>query len=784
VSNRLETPARSGVASIVVVALDDHGDIGSYPASLDALEWPAGALEVILVTAPGAALDLPASVVRIEVAPGASRAEAWDAGAEIATGEYLAFLDAAVRPDPGWLTAAVTALRNDATLGAVASKVLDADGSVAFVDAALTFTGEPIFPNAGKPDSSAFSRTAEVLYASPWASVTERQAYRWVGGADALCRGVEHADLGWRYWLSGLHIAYVPQSIVRLVRDVERADHAEIALGGLATLCKNLDDDRLGPALSAALLLADSGATAGGDVVSAFRTMLPRVLEQRERVQSARTVPDDDVLRLFRMPTAAGAYDEAMVESARRVTGVDRLFASRRRIVIATPDVLQAQMAGPAIRAWHMAQILAREHDVELVTTVRCELEHPDFRVRHVDNAELRALNDWADIVIFQGNVMAVHPWLRRSQKVIVTDVYDPFHLEVLEQAKGQDSEGRRDSARVTVEVLNEQLARGDFFLCASDKQRDFWLGQLAGLGRINPVTYDHDENLASLITVVPFGIEDTPPQHTRNALKGVVEGIGPDDKVVLWGGGVYNWFDPITLLHAIDRLRQRIPEVRLFFMGMVHPNPNVPTMQMAAQTRDLAKELGLLGTHVFFNESWVDYEDRQNYLLEADVGVSTHLDHVETAFSFRTRLLDYIWASLPIVATDGDSFADLIQSRELGITVPSGDVEALEHALFELLGDDEQNERCRAAMVTCAPELRWSRALAPIVEFCRQPKRAPDLVDPRQRAMVGDPRAERFWRQRGWRYTLSVIIGHLRHGEHDELVSKVRGRIRALLGS
>ena len=62
----------------------------------------------------------------------------------------------------------------------------------------------------------------------------------------------------------------------------------------------------------------------------------------------------------------------------------------------------------------------------------------------------------------------------------------------------------------------------------------------------------------------------------------------------------------------------------------------------------------------MFFNEGWVDYDDRQNYLLESDIGVSTHLDHIETAFSFRTRILDYLWASLPIVATAGDSFADI----------------------------------------------------------------------------------------------------------------------------
>ena len=84
--------------------------------------------------------------------------------------------------------------------------------------------------------------------------------------------------------------------------------------------------------------------------------------------------------------------------------------------------------------------------------------------------------------------------------------------------------------------------------------------------------------------------------------------------------------------------------------------------MRMAVDARGLSDELGLTGTHVFFNEGWVDYDDRQNYLLEADIGVSTHLDHVETALSFRTRILDYLWASLPMVATRGDSLADLIE--------------------------------------------------------------------------------------------------------------------------
>ena len=106
---------------------------------------------------------------------------------------------------------------------------------------------------------------------------------------------------------------------------------------------------------------------------------------------------------------------------------------------------------------------------------------------------------------------------------------------------------------------------------------------------------------------------------------------------------------------------------MRLFFLGVQHPNPNVPEMRMVVEARDLATELGLIDRHVFFNEEWVAYDDRQNYLLDADIGVSTHFHHVETEFSFRTRILDYLWAGLPFVTTAGDSFADLTTSTPLG---------------------------------------------------------------------------------------------------------------------
>src|SRR5690606_21753616 len=112
-----------------------------------------------------------------------------------------------------------------------------------------------------------------------------------------------------------------------------------------------------------------------------------------------------------------------------------------------------------------------------------------------------------------------------------------------------------------------------------------------------------------------PFGLPSEPPQHRRDVVKGVVPGIGPDDRLLLWGGGLYNWFDPHTLIRAVARLEERRGGVRLFFQGTKHPHPGVPEMEIVRTSRELAAELGMLDRAVFFNDTWVEYAERENYL-------------------------------------------------------------------------------------------------------------------------------------------------------------------------
>ena len=381
-------------------------------------------------------------------------------------------------------------------------------------------------------------------------------------------------------------------------------------------------------------------------------------------------------------------------------------------ILILSPDVITERMAGPAIRYWEFAKALITSFQVTLaipnLTSEVPDVIEPIRLVQH-NHDNIDNLIETHDIIIFQGFIFDHYSSLQKTDKILIADLYDPIPLEGLEQ-------GNQD-INIQINMMNSQLKRADYFLCASERQRDLWLGHLLALGRINQFTY---QQIQQRIITIPFGLPDTIPQRTDVGFK------YKDSFILLWGGGIWEWFDPLTLIRAIHKLLPDYPNLKLVFLGTQHPNPNIPIMPKQREAENLAKELGLYNKQVIFQSGWVPYASLANYLLDADVGVNSHFDTLETHFAFRTRILHYLWANKPIITTGGDVLADEITANNAGIVVNN---EADWIMAIKKMYDSNHYATYLAGVKTLAEKYRWSVVTKPLLELCADPSLAPDMV-------------------------------------------------------
>lgn len=439
-------------------------------------------------------------------------------------------------------------------------------------------------------------------------------------------------------------------------------------------------------------------------------------------------------------------------------------------LLIISHDVIGAQMAGPGIRYARLAEVLAAHLPVILA------IPQSDQAPPALAGVEVVAYtpHDWttlapliarATVCLAPGDIVADFAAdfttlaTAPDAPALVVDGYDPVLAEWLAVHADLPLDAQAGLWPPRLARQTAPIRLGDFFICAGERQRDWWLGLLEAHGRINPATYAADPTLRRLVDVVPYGLPGDPPRAARPIVKGIWPGIDPDDQLVLWGGGLWPWLDPLTAIRAVARLTPTHPRLKLIFPGTRHPNPAVAQMpNQVNAAKALAAELGVIDRSVFFGD-WVAYADWPAVLLESDVALSLHHATVETRLAFRSRLLETIWAGLPCVVSAGDATAELIAAYDVGVVTPVQDDAAVAAAIAALLDAPPS----AANFDRARSDLTWEQAAAPLLAFCRAPARAPDR-DRRLPAQVDSAQADldalaqaqtevQYWRDLARRY-------------------------------
>ena len=413
--------------------------------------------------------------------------------------------------------------------------------------------------------------------------------------------------------------------------------------------------------------------------------------------------------------------------------------AVARRVLILSRTPIGRRVSSPGIRYLNLARVLraALPEDEIVLASPPVPLDEalPDESIAFYEPRSASLLARGFDVVIamsFPLSMVLMSPFRRRP--LLVLDFFSQFYVEWMEVGRDHfRGLHRRMWTRAGQMYANLQLRVADYVLCANERQRDAYVGVLGSLGRLTPRAYDEDPTLRALIDVAPHGVRPEPTPSRQPLRAGAVPGIEPGDKLLLWLGGILFWYDPVTLIRAVARVREKHPEAKLLFLGSTYPG--APEAGQGIRHREAVREARLreqLGTGVIFHDAWLPHDAVVKYLQAAVAGVTTYFTNAETRFAHRTRFMDFIWAGVPLVCTEGDVLSELVRDRGWGVAVRERDEDALVAALTRLLEDEAFAASCRANLGMAAAELSWESAFAPLVRLLSRSAEPRSLGEPR----------------------------------------------------
>lgn len=751
--------------SVIVLNYNGLRHLDACLSSLLALDYPAGQVELLLVDngSTDQSLEFVAERfprVRVHRLPSnVGFAAGNNAGAEVATGEYLAFLNNDTRVDPAWLRELVRSIQEDAGRNVICTgaKMLDWEGrEIDFVGGVMNFHAFGYQLSYGLPvaaEPAAYQRKRDLLFACGGAMLIQADVFRESGGFDPdFFAFFEDVDLGWRLWVMGYRVTLTPTAITYHKGHGTASgipDHRRLVLyerNSLFAIYKNYSDEYLARIFPAALMLMGERVLrlmelSGVDfseyelanrrparqtwesvhpqavstmlAADEFMAQLPQVGAKRAAVQALRRRPDADVVAQFGQPTRIGlinhATDAGYARAHYRIMNslaIAELFAALpKHVMLISPDVLPVggiPTSGVGLRAWALGQGLAdRGHQVHFAMPAaalvgREDRVPPEIRALAWTPANLQGLVDsLAPDVIVTVGWPNLTP-LARAPMPVACDFTGPHLLE-------RDYQGYRDNPTNAEEKL-AAIDKADFFTCIGERQRLYFIPWLAQAGL-------RAADIDDALKVIPYSLSPDLPVHTWPA-------AGADTPVTFVYGGVFlPWQDPTVALDTLATTLAEREAGRLKVFGGKHVFHAVETgvfepLIDRLRTNPRVEISGLLPV-----------DELEAVYTTAHVAMDVMRRNPERELAFASRTVHYLWCGLPVIHSRFSEVAALIAEYEAGWVVDPEDPAAIRAVVGAILENPAEAARRGAnAQRLVREQLTWDRTIAALDAFVRRP--------------------------------------------------------------
>ncbi len=364
------------------------------------------------------------------------------------------------------------------------------------------------------------------------------------------------------------------------------------------------------------------------------------------------------------------------------------------RVVVVSMDHLPGSSymgSGAGVRAWGLGKGLeARGHSVTFLVPEKPNAPHVDgesVRVYTLRNLDLVLRSCSADVIVFQG--WGRLPYVGKLDVPVVIDFHGPSVIEM--------DIMRNPLLWLFKRVKLESIARADYFICAGEAQKNYFLAWLLLAGvdmRTDP------------IGVVPLSMPPEMPVWD------------PYDEITFVQGGHFvPWVDTSKALLACVAFLERRGRGRLKIFG--GKNPGIPFPDDSVD-RLLER---LRASSVVDYSGMIPADEVTEYYRHCHVAIDLQKKNPERRLAFTTRTVHYLWCGLPVIYNNYAELSRYIETYDAGWTLDPDDTERLYSIFDEICSSQELvRTKSRNAQRLVAEKLTWYKAIEDLEVFCREP--------------------------------------------------------------
>lgn len=391
------------------------------------------------------------------------------------------------------------------------------------------------------------------------------------------------------------------------------------------------------------------------------------------------------------------------------------------------------RVEGGGLRCWGLAKgLLANSKDGELSITAAYNIghkkepftdEYEGVQITTWNMEELPRLIAEADSILVSycmGDLSTRVAELVSPIQQLILDCYVPIYVE-MSARDSANVEKEFEDYRLELEKWSHVLKRGDLFLVASDAQKSYYQGVISAVGRINPVSYGDDP-----IIVAPYGIY----REEAKAHGTPISDMTGDKKTkkILWFGGIYPWFDLRGLIEATALLNEQIPS-KLVIVGAKNPfNRHPDFIRRYEELESFANEARFKGLVEI--EGWAKFTERADWYLDADIVVVVNREGLENHLAWRTRMIDFMWADLPVITNGGDPLSEEMIKGGAALRFSGLEPKEIAHDLKKALDSPASLEKIKKQMGNLKKDYYWDVSTKELAGRIVAGYRAKDLSD------------------------------------------------------